>query len=593
MNESDFDFLKENLEQFPELKDAFFNPMKIDPSREKIVEMNNSMTVPLLICDNPDTELPKVPIQLNFIVPPAMRKSKEIFVINIKNDINMYKKLYEKNSTIVNKIIDETKQCLKNLYSPLKSLRDEVKNYSNNFENSINQLTIPLKNGKSGLDEIDFSKYPGDKKSKFLKEKKEVIKEIDIFLKEANDFYIDYGQLNKATSDDINNFVDRFNKLAMPAKELTTFMRSLMKAFEKSSNDFNDYKDKKKIDEALKKIREPINEFYNKSKNIENLLDSIKSIKIERINEMMKISKCIKEKISKLEEKSKNISEKIKKIRDKFGESEKKFEEVNMDAPDPINSKNVSDQIEKEGEKIEKKADIGIKEINDDIDKIRCQTRLDLLFIMDITNSMDYYLDQVKENILNMISTIQKECAGIEIFLGFIGYKDFNDLDLGEEYINLEFTYDYESIKSNIEFVTPSGGGDTPEDLCGGLELAIKKKWKGKTRFAILVTDSPCHGKKYHDLKGDQEDNYPEGDREGRNIENFIKEFAQKEISLLCLKINDTTDKMFNIFEGVYNKNKLENSKSQFALVKENQLFDIVTKNAIKLFQNRKKLELK
>lgn len=94
---------------------------------------------------------------------------------------------------------------------------------------------------------------------------------------------------------------------------------------------------------------------------------------------------------------------------------------------------------------------------------------------MDITNSMDYYLDQVKENILNMISTIQKECAGIEIFLGFIGYKDFNDLDLGEEYINLEFTYDYESIKSNIEFVTPSGGGDTPEDLCGGLELAIKK----------------------------------------------------------------------------------------------------------------------
>jgi methyl-accepting chemotaxis protein len=450
MNESDFDFLKENLEQFPELKDAFFNPMKIDPSREKIVEMNNSMTVPLLICDNPDTELPKVPIQLNFIVPPAMRKSKEIFVINIKNDIIMYKKLYEKNSIIVNKIIDETKQCLKNLYSPLKSLRDEVKNYSNNFENSINQLTIPLKNGKSGLDEIDFSKYPGDKKSKFLKEKKEVIKEIDIFLKEANDFYIDYGQLNKATSDDINNFVDRFNKLAMPAKELTTFMRSLMKAFEKSSNDFNDYKDKKKIDEALKKIREPINEFYNKSKNIENLLDSIKSIKIERINEMKEISKCIKEKISKLKEKSKNISEKIKKIRDKFGESEKKFEEVNMDAPDPINSKNVSDQIEKEGEKIEKKADIGIKEINDDIDKIRCQTRLDLLFIMDITNSMDYYLDQVKENILNMISTIQKECAGIEIFLGFIGYKDFNDLDLGEEYINLEFTTNYIKFHFNI-----------------------------------------------------------------------------------------------------------------------------------------------
>ena len=192
-----------------------------------------------------------------------------------------------------------------------------------------------------------------------------------------------------------------------------------------------------------------------------------------------------------------------------------------------------------------------------------------------------------------MIQTIQKECAGIEIFLGFIGYKDFNDLDLGEEYINLEFTKDYESIKKNIEFVEPSGGGDTPEDLCGGLFLAKNKDWNGKTRFAILVTDSPCHGKKYHDLKGDQADNYPEQNRDEGNIEDYIKYFAQNEISLLCLKINSTTDKMFNIFEGVYNKNKKENSKSQFALVKENQLFDIVTKNAIKLFQNRGKLDLK
>ncbi len=311
---------------------------------------------------------------------------------------------------------------------------------------------------------------------------------------------------------------------------------------------------------------------------------------------MMEISKCIKEKISKLEERSKTISEKIIKIRKDYkdyGEPEEKLEEVDMEAPDPINSQNASNLIEKEGENIGEKAGKGLKTIIKDIKEINNQTRLDLLFIMDITNSMDYYLNQVKKNILEMIQTIQKECAGIEIYLGFIGYKDFNDLDLGDEYINLEFTKDYESIKKNIEFVEPSGGGDTPEDLCGGLFLAKNKDWNGKTRFAILVTDSPCHGKKYHDLKGDQADNYPEQERDEGNIEDYIKYFAQNEISLLCLKINSTTDKMFNIFEGVYNKNKKENSKSQFALVKENQLFDIVTKNAIKLFQNRGKLDLK
>ena len=285
-----------------------------------------------------------------------------------------------------------------------------------------------MKNGKKGLNDIDYKKYEKKNQLEFLKEKDEVIKEINKFLKEANDFYKDYGELNKATSDDINNFVERFNKLAMPAKELTVFMRCLMKAFENSSSSFNDFKDKKKIDEALQKIKEPINEFYGKSKNLENLLDSIKSIKVERINEMMEISKKIKEKINKLEASSKKISEKIKKIRDKYGEPEEKLEVVDIGAPAPVNSKIASNQMEKEGKNLGEKTDINLKDIKEDIDKIKNQTRLDLLFIMDITNSMDAYLNQVKQDILEMISTIQTACAGIDIFLGFIGYRDFNFL---------------------------------------------------------------------------------------------------------------------------------------------------------------------
>jgi myosin protein heavy chain len=259
----------------------------------------------------------------------------------------------------------------------------------------------------------------------------------------------------------------------------------------------------------------------------------------------------------------------------------------------PVKIKNASDQIDNVSKEIIKVAGDGVKDITGDIIKIKNQTRLDLLFIMDITNSMDDYLNQVKTDILEMISTIKKDCAGIDIFLGFIGYKDFNDLDLGEPYINLEFTSDYESIKKNIEFVEASGGGDTPEDLCGGLELGKKKDWQGKTRFAILVTDSPCHGTKYHDLTGDQKDNFPEGDREKRNIEEYIKFFAQNEISLFCLRINSTTDKMFKIFSKIYDANKDKNYKNKFVLEEGNKLIDIVTKNAINMFKHRENLNFK
>jgi len=590
---SDFDFLEKNLDQYPEIKEAMLNPGNIDGSGEKIVEMNKNMTEPLLICDNPDIELPKVPIQINFIIPQPMRKSKDMYIVNIRNDLNLYKKLYEKNSTTVNKIIDEIKGCLKNLYNPIKSLREEVKNYSNNFENSINQLSIPLKNGKKGLNDIDYKKYEKDDQNRFLKDKNDVIKEIDNFLKEANDFYKDYGNLNKATCEDINSFVERFYKLVMSAKELITFMRKLRKAFEKSSSNFNDLKNSKKIDAALQTIREPIDEFYNKSKNIEDLLSSIKSIKIEKINEMVEISNKIKNKIDKLKESSKTISDKIIKIREKYKEPEEKLSEINLLPAEVIDCQKPSNQIEEQGKEISKTADKGVKDITGDIDKIKAQSRFDLLFIMDITNGMSNYLSQVKGDFIkNMISTVQKKCAGIEIYLGFIGYRDLMNLDLGEIYIDLDFTNDYESIKKSIESVQVGGGGDIPEDLCGGLELGKQKSWKGKTRLAILVTDAPCHGTKYHDLTGEQKDNWPEGDREGRNIEEYIEFFAKNEISLFCLTISSNTDKMFNIFSEVYNKNKNKNSQSKFDLVEDQKLFDIVTTSVISLFQHRNKLEI-
>ena len=591
--QSDFDFLEKNLEQYPEIKEAMLNPGNIDGSGEKIVEMNKNMTEPLLICDNPDIELPKVPTQINFIIPQQMRKSKEISIVNIKNDLISYKKLYEKNSTTVNKVIDEIKASLKNLYNPIKSLRDDIKNYSNNFENSINQLSIPLKNGKKGLNDINYKKYPKDKQNLFLKDKNEVIKEIDNFLKEANDFYKDYENLNKATCEDINKFVERFYKLVISAKELITYMRKLRKAFEKASKNINDLKNSKKIEEALKTIREPIDEFYNKNKNIEDLLNSIKNIKIERINEMVEISNKIKNKIDKLEASSKTISEKITKIRVKYEEPEESLSEIKIMPAEVIDCQKPSNQIEEQGKEIAKTADQGVKDIKEDIDKVKAHSRFDLLFIMDITNGMTAYLAQIKRDLLKMISTIQEKCLGIEIYLGFIGYRDLNDLDLGENYIDLDFTNDYESIKKSIDAVQAGGGGDIPEDLCGGLELGTKKSWKGKTRLAFLVTDAPCHGKKYHDLTGEQEDNYIDGDREGRNIEEYIEFFAKNEISLFCLKINSATDKMFNIFSEVYNQNKNKNSQSKFDLVEGQKLLEIITSNAISMFHHRHKLEIK
>lgn len=92
------------------------------------------------------------------------------------------------------------------------------------------------------------------------------------------------------------------------------------------------------------------------------------------------------------------------------------------------------------------------------------------------------------------------------------------------------------------------GGGDTPEDICGGFEAALKQDWKSNAKYALLITDAPCHGKKYHDV----DDSYKEGDPKGRDPEKQLIELAGKGVNVYGVKITKITDKMFSIFSDAY-----------------------------------------
>ena len=95
-----------------------------------------------------------------------------------------------------------------------------------------------------------------------------------------------------------------------------------------------------------------------------------------------------------------------------------------------------------------------------------------------------------------------------------------------------------------------TGGGDFPEDMAGAFDVALKLDWSSKSKYAILIADAPCHGKKYHDSHSDD---YPNGDPNGLNIENLVKEFANKKISLNAVTIHAySTDKMYSIFNRLY-----------------------------------------
>ena len=591
-----------NLEQYaniikqlpPEFINALKQPIVVNGIMDTINESQNDLANIQQICNSPDLYLKKVSTQMNVILPQTLKDSKEPYIVNIKNDLNNYRKLYEKEAKQINTIISNTIEAIKQIYPFTKTLQENLKNYTENYAQSIQNMQIPMLNKKIGLAQINVEKFPPQIQENFIKDRNNISKEIDIFFEDVDKFLKNFSDITIFNSQKIEKSFEDFLKLPKSVKELSLLMSKSKLSFERSCRVFNDLSNKEAIDKAFKSFQQPLNDLNEMEKKIQEMeISSMKKYIEDQQNKIEGTKKELDEIEKKLKAKSDEITNEIQEIREKYGEKKEDLDEFTPSGLVNIETENFYKEVISNTQAINDQIKIINQSLNDNMEIIKQNSRLDLLFIMDITNSMDVYLNQVKRQVLDIIHEIRKECAGIEIYIGFIGYRDFSDLDFGESYINLELTEKYENIIQNIKYLKAEGGGDIPEDLCGALEFAKEKQWKGKSRFAILVTDSPCHGRKYYDDTTENFDNYPDGDREGRNIEEYIKFLAENEISVFCLKVSPSTDKMFKIFEEIYNTNKRKDSNNQFMADIGENIFNVVTSNAIKTFQNRKVEDIK
>lgn len=77
----------------------------------------------------------------------------------------------------------------------------------------------------------------------------------------------------------------------------------------------------------------------------------------------------------------------------------------------------------------------------------------------------------------------------------------------------------------------------------------LKLNWTSKFKIAILICDSPCHGKKYNGGCFDRHQN--------DDIKPAIEELISKEILLMGLNFTKDTLKMYEEFKNIFiEKNK-------------------------------------
>jgi len=341
----------------------------------------------------------------------------------------------------------------------------------------------------------------------------------------------------------------------------------------KSINKFNEEIKKKegdtqkeredKYDEILIKVlnmtRKVDNQVFNSSKSIENdfktLEEKVSNVKKDiedkgnSYNEYVKILKDEGKKII-------DIVNEIRKLFDK-GPVSIKFDDKDIEFPFYEYAKRLNkgfEKIEEIKEEVQKPMKLVMVVLGDQINTVT----LDLLFIMDITESMQDLLDETRDSIKYILDKIKRDSPGIDVRFAYEGYRDFADLKEGQKYYTIDFETDLDLFKSKLDEIKAIGGGDDAEDVAGGLNAGLNMNWRSNARYAILIADAPGHGNQYHDAE--VQDDYGNGDPNGLVLEELMEKYVDNNINLCLTKIDEYTDIMFDRMMQAY---KARSEKSQ------------------------------
>lgn len=115
----------------------------------------------------------------------------------------------------------------------------------------------------------------------------------------------------------------------------------------------------------------------------------------------------------------------------------------------------------------------------------------DLMFILDLTGSMGDDLFAVNSRIDDILAALD-EAGGEDARVGLLTYKDH--CMEPDSFTMLDLTTDFDALRTELDSLSASGGGDTPESVYEAVERTMTEaNWQNDNRFAILIGDAGPH----------------------------------------------------------------------------------------------------
>jgi Mg-chelatase subunit ChlD len=125
---------------------------------------------------------------------------------------------------------------------------------------------------------------------------------------------------------------------------------------------------------------------------------------------------------------------------------------------------------------------------------ITAKPKVDLVFVLDTTGSMEGLIQTAKEKIWSIATTMASAQQTPEIRIGLVAYRD-----RGDSYVTkiVDLSDDLDSVYAALMDFEASGGGDTPESVNKALYDAVHNmSWSQQDQayqVIFLVGDAPPH----------------------------------------------------------------------------------------------------
>ena len=116
---------------------------------------------------------------------------------------------------------------------------------------------------------------------------------------------------------------------------------------------------------------------------------------------------------------------------------------------------------------------------------------LDVAIVIDSTGSMQPTIDAARDALGQMVEIL--DGISPKLRMGLVHYRDLEDMSDGAKLLT-PLTKNVKAVREKLGNIVAMGGGDAPERLANGLEIALSRsmRWKKDTnKLVIIIGDAP------------------------------------------------------------------------------------------------------